>query len=1064
MGGRETRKERKVVTCLFADLVGFTARAESLDPEDVEAILRPYHERLRSELERYGGTVEKFIGDAVMALFGAPIAHEDDPERAVRAALAIRDWGRDDGELEVRVGVTTGEALVVLGARPEAGEGMAAGDVVNTASRLQSAAPANGILVDETTYRATERAIEYSAADPVAAKGKAEPVPVWEPLEARARFGAEIAEIQTPLVGRNHERELLASALERAKNERSVQLVTLVGVPGIGKSRLVGELFQLISESPELVTWRQGRSLPYGDGVTYWALGEMVKNQVGILETDTAEQAAEKLQAEVARLFEDESESRAVESRLGLLIGLAATAEQTEDKRAESFYAWRRFFEELADTRPAVLVFEDLHWADDDLLDFVDHLVDWAADVPLLCVCTARPELLERRPAWGGGKPNASTISLSPLSDEETARLLAVLLEQTLLPAEQQAALLTRAGGNPLYAEQFARMLGERGAGDELPLPETVQGIIAARLDGLEPEEKALLQDAAVLGKVFWAGAVAQMDGRDRAAVEQSLHALARKEFVRRQRRPSVEGESEYAFLHLLVRDVAYGQIPRAARSKKHRAVAEWMTALGRTEEHSEVLAHHYLQALEYARSAGKDPTLEERARLAFRTAGDRALALNAFATAARFYRLALDLWPREDPERAYVLFGLGAARNRAEDSVTELEKARDELLRQGDREKAAEAEAIVAFQTGSTEGSLARLEQALELVRDRPPSRSKAFVLAQLAYRAASLGDRRWEEHAEQALAMAEGLGLEDLRAHVLVTIGTARSMGTARSTADVQRGIEALEQAVEVADAIDSFVSVRARINLAAQLQTQGELQHCFDVQAKARTDAEQFGIREPIVHLRTELVWELYWRGLWDESNREANASLAEIEAGSQHPVAEIFLPYVRARIRLARDDLTGSIRDSEQAVRAARKWPTWGNLGTALVGLARILLAAGRSSEAETLVNEVNEIGLNSYGWPDLFVVLVDLGRVEDLASEAYSSPGSSAWIDAAKAFVSGDYVGAADLYLRIGSSPDEAYARLRSGIESEVRRALEFYRSVGATRYIREGEALLAASA
>ncbi|TML52995.1 MAG: hypothetical protein E6G15_09905, partial [Actinobacteria bacterium] len=413
MSGPESRKERKVVTCLFADLVGFTARAESLDPEDVEAILRPYHERLRSELERYGGTVEKFIGDAVMALFGAPTAHEDDPERAVRAALAIRDWARDDGELEVRVGVTTGEALVVLGARPEAGEGMAAGDVVNTASRLQAAAPTNGILVDATTYRATERAIEYRDAEAVAAKGKSDPVPVWEPLEARARFGADVAETQTPLVGRDHEREQLASALERAKNERSVQLVTLVGVPGIGKSRLVGELFQVVSESPELVTWRQGRSLPYGDGVTYWALGEMVKNQVGILETETAEQAREKLHAEVVRLFGDESEARSVESKLGLLIGLDTGPEEPEDKRAERFYAWRRFFEELADQRPAVLVFEDLHWADDDLLDFVDHLVDWAVDVPLLCVCTARPELLERRPAWGGGKPNASTISLS---------------------------------------------------------------------------------------------------------------------------------------------------------------------------------------------------------------------------------------------------------------------------------------------------------------------------------------------------------------------------------------------------------------------------------------------------------------------------------------------------------------------------------------------------------------------------------------------------------------------------------------------------------------------------
>jgi class 3 adenylate cyclase len=1061
MSEGETRKERKVVTCLFADLVGFTTRAESLDPEDVEAILRPYHERLRSELERHGGTVEKFIGDAVMALFGAPVAHEDDPERAVRAALAIRDWARDEGELEVRIGITTGEALVLLGARPEAGEGMASGDVVNTASRLESAAPTNGILVDETTFRATHDAIEYGEAESVEAKGKAAPVRVWEPREGRARFGVEVEAPRTPLVGREQERELLATALDRARNERCVQLVTLVGTPGIGKSRLVAELFQLISDDPELVTWRQGRSLPYGDGVTYWALSEMVKNQAGILETDTAEQAAKKLHAEVARLLGDDAEARSVETRLGLLIGIEARPEQPEDKRAESFYAWRRFFEELADKRPAVLVFEDLHWADDELLDFVDHLVDWAVDVPLLCVCTARPELLERRPAWGGGKPNASTISLSRLSDVETARLIGALLERKLLPAEQQTALLARVGGNPLYAEQFARMVTERGDGDELPLPETVQGIIAARLDGLEPEEKALLQDAAVIGKVFWAGALAQMDGRDRSAVEQSLHALARKEFVRRQRRPSVEGESEYAFLHLLVRDVAYGQIPKAARSDRHRAVAEWMAALGRAEDHSEVLAHHYLQALEYAQSAGRaDPALEERARDALRGAGDRALALNAFAAAARFYRRALDLWPREDPERAYVLFGLGAARYRAEDALTELEEARDKLLRHGDREKAAEAEAIVSFNLRSTETSLARLEQALELVRDRPPSRSKAFVLAQLAYRAASVRDPAWEQHAEEALAMAERLGLEDLRAFDLITIGTARS------TAHQPGGIEALEQAVKVLDAIDSLEGIRARINLAAALQADGELQRCFEVQARARSDAGRFGVRDSIRHLRAELVWEWYWRGRWDESSREADAFLAEVEAGAPHPVGEIACRYLRAHIRLGRDDLAGAIGDGERAVRAARNWPTWGNLAMALIGYVRVLIAAGRSDDADALVTEVLEMGLTevSYAGPDLAVALVDLDRGDDLPSVTDLSPRPYAWLDATKAFAAGDYAGAADLYAKIGSLPDEADARRRSGVESEVRRALDFYRSVGATRYIREGEALLAASA
>jgi len=279
------------VTVLFADLVGFTSRAESLDPEDVDAILRPYHEQLRSELERHGGTVEKFIGDAVMALFGAPVAHEDDPERAVRAALAIREAMTDDGRLQVRIAVTTGEALVTLGARPSEGEGMAAGDVVNTAARLQSAAPVNGILVDETTYRATRDVIHYDEADPVSAKGKADQVPVWEATEARARFGADVVQAGARLVGRRRELDSLADALARAREERSPQLVTLVGVPGIGKSRLVYELYALVDAEDELTNWRQGRSLPYGEGVTYWALAEMAKAQAGILETDGPDEA-----------------------------------------------------------------------------------------------------------------------------------------------------------------------------------------------------------------------------------------------------------------------------------------------------------------------------------------------------------------------------------------------------------------------------------------------------------------------------------------------------------------------------------------------------------------------------------------------------------------------------------------------------------------------------------------------------------------------------------------------------------------------------------------------------
>jgi class 3 adenylate cyclase len=487
----DPRRERKVVTVVFADLVGFTAQAEQLDPEDVEAILRPYHVRLRSELERFGGTVEKFIGDAVMALFGAPMAHEDDPERAVRAALAIRDWAREEESAQVRIAVNTGEALINLGARPEAGEGMAAGDVVNTTARLQSAAPVNGVLVGETTYRATRQVIDYREAVAVEAKGKTQPLPVWEAVAARARVMTEAVSTSTPLVGRERELAVLRELLVRVREESSPQLVTLVGVPGIGKSRLVHELMQAVEHGGVLTYWRRGRSLPYGEAVPLWALSEIVKAQAGILESDPSEDVERKLQEEVARITSDARDAIWIESQVRALVGIAAPDDEPAgDRGTEAFAAWRRFFEGMAEQRPLVLVFEDLHWADDELLEFVDYLVDWATGVPILIVCTARPELLERRPSWGGGKLNATTLSLAPLTEADTSRLLASLLERPLLAAETQRALLARSGGNPLYAEQYAAMLLEEPGGTDLPMPESVQGIIAARLDRLPQEEK----------------------------------------------------------------------------------------------------------------------------------------------------------------------------------------------------------------------------------------------------------------------------------------------------------------------------------------------------------------------------------------------------------------------------------------------------------------------------------------------------------------------------------------------------------------------------------------------
>jgi class 3 adenylate cyclase len=815
------REERKRVSVLFCDLVGFTSRSERLDIEDVRGLLAPYYQRLRSQLERFGGTVEKFIGDAVMALFGAPVAHEDDPERAVRAALAIRDamaeFNRHDPDLDlhVRIGVTTGEALVGLDARPIEGEGMASGDVVNTAARLQTAALVDGILVDETTFRATDRQIAYQPADPVTAKGKTDPIPAWRALGPRASLGVDVDQAPVvALVGRERERDLLADALARARAEQAPQLVTLIGVPGIGKSRLVWELGELVEADPELITWRQGRCLPYGEGAALWALGEVVKAQAGILDTDPADAATAKLTQAVADLIGDKREAAWVQEHLGVLIGVGGT-ELGGDRRAEAFAAWRRFVEALAEQGPAVLVFEDLHWADALLLDFLDHLVDWADQVPLLLVCTARPELLSRQPGWGGGKPNSSIVSLAPLSEQDTAQLVAGLLGHALLPAELQAALLARAGGNPLYAEKYVRMLADRGyltrvsgswrldRAEELPLPESVQGIIAARLDALSPEEKALLQDAAVLGKIGWVGALAALSDTQPSMAEERLHALERKQFLRRERRSQVAGERQYAFRHVLVRDVAYGQLPRAARADRHQRAATWLEGLSpdRAEDRAELLAHHWQAALQYARATGQDTArLATPARLALREAGDRALDLNAFAAAARWHAAALELWPAGDRDRPRLLLRLGKARVWAEAAGGDLlAEARDGLLAQGDGEGAAEAERLLgslASEHGLGERAMAHTRQAVALLKDAGPSRAKASTLAMLAALLAWQGEpEETIRVGKQLLTMAEALGLEEERAGALNFIGCVRARGGDRG------GLTQLEQAVAIA-----------------------------------------------------------------------------------------------------------------------------------------------------------------------------------------------------------------------------------------------------------------------
>jgi class 3 adenylate cyclase len=495
--------ERKVVSVIFCDLVGFTAESDAADPEDVRARIRPYHRQLKHEIEGFGGTVEKFIGDAVMAVFGAPVAHEDDAERAVRAGLRVLEAierlnaERPELQLRVRVGINTGEVVVDRDARPERGEGIVVGDVVNTAARLQAAAPVGGIAVGELTYRRTRRIFEYEQLEPVPVKGKAKPLAIWRPLAGRARFGTDLTRTHaTPLVGRGSELARLRAAFQQAAGERSVRMVTLVGEPGIGKSRLVLELSSRLERRPEMIRWRQGRCLPYGEGITFWALGEIVKTHAGVFETDSPERAAEKLEAVLPEVEERAWLRARLLPLLGVDLGQPAS-------REESFAAWQRFLESIAADGPAVVAVEDLHWADSALLDFLAHVVAVSTGVPLLVLCTARPELFERYPAWGAPSPNAETIKLLPLSDEEAASLVQALLTRDI-DEHVRRAILERAGGNPLYAEELVRFIAEgglNGRGGGVAFPDSLQALITARLDTLTQEQKSLLLDAAVVGR-----------------------------------------------------------------------------------------------------------------------------------------------------------------------------------------------------------------------------------------------------------------------------------------------------------------------------------------------------------------------------------------------------------------------------------------------------------------------------------------------------------------------------------------------------------------------------------
>lgn len=833
-----TAEERKVVTVLFCDLVGFTAASEQADPEDVRQMLSGYFAMARRHIEGYGGTVEKFIGDAIVGVFGAPITHEDDPERAIHAALRIVEDAEqmqfiNDAPLQLRIGINTGEVLVRLSAGPLTAEGAVTGDAINTASRLQAIAPPMGVAVGLLTYESTSLTFNFTEREPALLKGKSSPVRVFVATSPRARLGDDARRrYDTPFVGRQVDLALLKGFYAKGVDEESVQVVTVVGEPGLGKSRIVSELARHLDDQPDLINWRQGRCVPYGEGVTFWALSEIVKSHAGILDSDPHDLASSKLE----RVLPEGPERQWFHQRLLPLLGIEASSGAT---RSELFTAWRRFIESIAEADPTVVVFEDLHFADQAMLDFVEHLIEHAGGVPLLVVATTRPELFEEHPEFAPALRKNATINLSPLSEPETGRLVAALLGASAeLPSELEQTVIERAGGNPLYAEEFVRLLKDRDLliedgsvwhlveGADLPISESVHAIISARLDGLGVEAKGVLTDAAVIGMAFWADAVAAMGERGVPSTIETLHELSRRELVRAVRHPSIDGEVEYAFTHLLVREVAYSQLPRAARATRHVAAAHWIEskAAHRLEDVADVLAHHYSTALNLATASGdlefaKDlqaPTLR------FLTlSGDRALGLDT-STALMAFERALALTPPGHPDRPSVLYRYAVALaniGRYAESVAPLEEAIEANKQASNIPAAANAMtqlSIAMSRLGDPRWATLTAE-GVEILTPLPPGPQLVDSLANLALDQALQGKpAEGVEHAEQALALAEELGLpQPLRA--LGYRGVARSL-----LGDVG-GTDDLREAIDLAAAAGSGEEVaRLQNNLGMALWT--------------------------------------------------------------------------------------------------------------------------------------------------------------------------------------------------------------------------------------------------
>jgi class 3 adenylate cyclase len=880
--------ERRLVSVAFVDLVGFTTASERRDAEDTRDLLTRYYETARQIMGRHGGTIEKFIGDAVMAVWGTPTAQEDDAERAVRAAIelvaAVPRLSADGQELQARAGVLTGEAAVTIG---DVGQGMVAGDLVNTASRLQSAATPGTVLVGETTYRAASLAIAFEDAGERELKGKEMPAHVWRAVSVVARRGGggRAAILEPPFVGREDELVQLKDLFHATGREGKPRLVTVSGIAGIGKSRLLWELEKYLDGVIETVYWHDGRSPSYGEGISYWALAEMIRGRSGIAETDEPATARGRVREMLARFVPDDADRRWIEPRV---MGLLALEDLPGESRDELFTAWRTLFERMAEQAPVVLGFWDLQWADQGTLDFIEHVLGWARSSPIFVLAEARPELFDRRPGWGSNVRSATLIHLDPLPVEDMRRLLLGLVPD--LPDDAMLPIVRRAEGVPLYAVETLRMLIDQGVLEtrdgryaltgpvpELAVPETLHALIAARLDALVPDERALLVDGSVLGVSFSLPAVGAVSHMPDGAVVELLERLVRREFLTLDADSRSPERGQYRFLQGVVREVAYQSLAKQNRQAKHLAAARFFEALG-DDELAGVLATHYLAAQRAARVGPEADALAAQARVALRAAADRATALHDLVGAVTYLEEALSVTtePAEQAalhERAISVAGDAARFQRAYDHARDARALFGQL---GDRLAVLRAyalEAGVQLAEHRDQTTVTMLTAALAETADLPPSPEAAQAQVELARALMLAGSDDavpWCDRVlEQPSVAAPGVLLE-----AIITKGTALQR--------VARVVEAealLRGAIVIADAQSNLAAaLRARNNLRVMLQDVN-LRDAVALIREVYEMARKYGQRTWVLHSVSASLDVAFRLGTWDAFLDDARAEVSE-----------------------------------------------------------------------------------------------------------------------------------------------------------------------------------------